>query len=92
MYFIIPNFAMARLKLSGNNLLVFSLIMSFGTYYGSLQFMAERLNITKRTVINCLNYLCDNDLIKRKINGYNEVIYIPCYNNDGEKITTFINK
>lgn len=73
-----------KLKLSGNNLLVFALIHGFSkdgehTFNGSLSYISQWLNISKSTVIGILKLLVDaNYLVKKD------------YYNNGVKFCTYV--
>ena len=63
-----------RLKLSGNELLVYALIFSFAKdgaseFHGSAGYIASALNMSRRTVVYTLKSLTDNGLIKKKTAG-----------------------
>ena len=58
MFFIVPDFAVNDLKLSGNNLLIFSLIYSFKKPVSlSFNTIAMRVNCSRRSAINSIQYL-----------------------------------
>lgn len=74
-----------KLKLKGNELLIYAVIYSFsrndngnGVFNASIPYLQEWTNIAKKNVINCLNSLVDKQLIikiednylKRKPNVY----------------------
>ena len=61
----------SKLKLSGNNLLVFALIHGFSkdgehAFYGSISYISSWLNISKNSVISILKKLCDIGYITKK--------------------------
>jgi len=63
-----------RLKLSGNELLIYALIFSFAKdgvteFHGSANYIASALNMSRRTVVSTLKSLTNNGLIKKKITG-----------------------
>ena len=74
-----------KLKLKGNELLIYAIIYSFsrnnkgeGVFNASIPYLQEWTNSTKRNIINCLNSLITKQLIiktednssKRKPNVY----------------------
>lgn len=70
-YTTIHGWMTRELKLKGNELLIYSIIYSYcrdeqGVFYGSLQYLAEFTNSTKRNVINNLNSLIEKKLITKK--------------------------
>ena len=99
MFFLIPDFAVNTLDLSGNNLLIFSLIYSFKRPVKlSYKVIANRVNCSRRSAINSINFLLDNDLIKAEklnnlINNDISTYYInsekisPLLSVDSEKIS-----
>jgi len=63
-----------RLKLSGNELLVYALIFSFAKdgiteFHGSAEYIASALNMSRRTVVSTLKSLTNNGLIKKRVIG-----------------------
>ena len=84
----------SKLKLSGNNLLVFALIHGFSkdgehAFYGSISYISSWLNITKNSVIDTLRVLTDSGfLIKNEEikNGVKFCNYISQYDNILKKL------
>ena len=73
-FIIIFGWMTDRLKLSGNELLVYALIFSFAKdgiteFHGSAGYIAKRFNMSRRTVISILKSLTNKGLIKKKITG-----------------------
>ena len=84
----------SKLKLSGNNLLVFALIHGFSkdgehAFYGSISYISSWLNISKNSVIDTLRVLTDSGfLIKNEEikNGVKFCNYISQYDNILKKL------
>lgn len=76
-YIVVPGFAITELKLSGNELLCFSIIYGFcqdgeSVFCGSLGYLSSALNITRQNSQNVLKRLIDKDLIvkiEKRVNG-----------------------
>lgn len=71
-YVVIQGWMVSRLKLSGNELLVFALIYGFtqdgnSEFEGSLQYICDWVNSTKPTVRKALSGLADKGIIKKRI-------------------------
>jgi len=67
-YIHVPGFAIARLKLAGNELLCFSLIYGMSQdgeseFYGSLAYVASALNVTKQNAKAIISRLVDKGLV-----------------------------
>lgn len=67
-YIHVPGFAIARLKLAGNELLCFSLIYGMSQdgeseFYGSLAYVASALNVTKQNAKAIIGRLVEKGLI-----------------------------
>lgn len=67
-----------ELKLKGNELLVYAIIYGFSQkegsrYTGSLQYLADWLNTSKQTVLNCLQNLLEKDFINKEEKIINNV-------------------
>ena len=79
-YVVIHGWMINKLKLSGNNLIVYAIIYGFtqddDTWFrGSREYLAEWCNATVRGIQKNLNYLVENNLIlKKESQGYNQ----PC--------------
>lgn len=79
----------SKLKLSGNNLIIFALIHGFTkdgdhNFNGSLEYICKWTNLSKSTVIVTLKALVDNGLINKKetiINGVKFCSYTTNYDN-----------
>ena len=84
----------SKLKLSGNNLLVFALIHGFSkdgehAFYGSISYISSWLNISKNSVMDTLRVLTDSGfLIKNEEikNGVKFCNYISQYDNILKKL------
>ena len=76
-YIVVQGWMINGLNLKGNLLLVYAIVYGFSQaecqkYSGGLQYIADWINSTKRTAINCLNELIDRNLIEKEekiING-----------------------
>lgn len=76
-FITVPGFAIVRHGLSGNELLLYSLIYGFSQdgdsdFRGSLSYIAEALNVSRNTAKNVLDSLIGKGLIKKNetyING-----------------------
>ena len=80
-YFIVYDFMVDELKLSGATLLVYALIYSFtnaeSECYGSLEYIAERVGASRTTVYRSLKELTrKNYIIKGKAERIGKVSYI----------------
>lgn len=68
-YFVIQGWMINELKLKGNELIVYAIIYGFsqdGNYYtGSLQYIAEWANISKRSVINTIQKLINLGFVEK---------------------------
>lgn len=79
-YVVIHGWMITKLKLSGNNLIVYAIIYGFTQdddqwFRGSREYLAEWCNATVRGIQKNLNYLVENNLIlKKESHGYNQ----PC--------------
>lgn len=70
-YIQVPGFAVVRLKLSGNELLCFSLIYGFSQdgdsdFHGSLAYIASALNVTRQNALRILQRLVEKGLIVKQ--------------------------
>lgn len=94
-YIQVPGFAIVRLKLSGNELLCFSLIYGFSQdedseFHGSLAYIASALNTTRQSALHILERLIDKGLIVKKeliIGGVKFCHYVHNYNSVVESAT-----
>ena len=76
-YIMVQGFMVTDLKLKGNELLTYAIIYGFSQeegqmFTGSLQYIAEWTNTTKRNVMNCLKSLLEKGIIRKNekiING-----------------------
>ena len=76
-YITLPGFAIVRMKLSGNELICYSLIYGFTQdneteFAGSLSYISSALNVTKQNALAILNRLVKKGLIEKreeKVNG-----------------------
>lgn len=78
-YYVIHGWMINELKLTGNELLVYAIIYGFSQdgeteFNGSLSYMAEMTNSTKRTIINTLNTLEEKGLIRKKQYKTNNIV------------------
>lgn len=91
MFFLIPDFAVNSLDLSGNNLLIFSLIYSFKRPVKlSYKVIANRVNCSRRSAINSITFLLENDLIKSEKLNNTVNNDISTYYINGEKISPLL--
>ena len=77
-YIHIPGWAVTRLGLKGNELLVYSIIYGFSQdgetrFTGSLQYLADWTNSTKQSCIKCLKSLVEKGYIAKHENIVNGV-------------------
>lgn len=95
-FIVVLPFMVKELKLRGNELLIYAIIYGFSqdgesSFYGSLTYLAEQTGITKRSVINILKTLVNNNKITREEvykNGTKFVKYRVCRNfTGGEKVS-----
>ena len=74
---VIQGWMINSLNLKGNVLMIYAIIYGFSQaesqkYSGGLQYLADWINSTKRTVMNCLNELIERNLLEKEekiING-----------------------
>ncbi len=67
-YIVISGFMRNELNLSGNELFIYAIIFGFSQeenneFTGSVQYLADWIGATKRTVYNVLNSLCEKQYI-----------------------------
>lgn len=79
-YTQISGWMVNKLNLKGNELLIYSIIYSYsrdgqGLFFGSLQYLSEFTNSSKRSVINNLQSLVDKELIEKREVVENNVKY-----------------
>lgn len=77
-YIVVQGWMITELGLKGNELLIYAVIHGFSqvpnqSFTGSLQYLADWINGSKQTVINCLKSLIDKDLIIKIEKTYNGV-------------------
>ena len=77
-FILMPGFTITRLGLTGNERLLYSLIWGFtkdgeSEFTGSINYMAEWLNLSRRSVFNILNSLENKGLIERTDTFVNNV-------------------
>ncbi len=70
-YIVIQNWMTSKLKLSGNELLVYALIYGFSQdgesyFYGSANYIADFINVSKRSILKILNNLTEKQLLSKK--------------------------
>lgn len=70
-YITIQSFMVRDLGLKGNDLLVYAIIYGFSQmesqeYYGSLKYLMEWTNTTKKTMITTLSGLCERGLLEKR--------------------------
>ena len=80
-YYVIHDFMVKALKLSGVSLLVYALIYSFtkvgGECYGSMEYIAERVGSSRTSVYRALKELIRKNLIvKHKSEKYGKISYV----------------
>lgn len=71
-YITIQGWMRTELKLSGNELIVYAIIYGFsqnkqGEFTGSVQYLADWVGCTKRTVTTILRKLVDEELVKKTV-------------------------
>lgn len=94
-YIQVPGFAIVQLKLSGNELLCFSLIYGFSQddeseFHGSLTYISSALNVTRQNALRILERLQAKDLIIKKeqiVGGVKLCHYVHNSNGVAEMIT-----
>lgn len=87
----VPGFAIVELGLSGNELLCYSLIYGFTQdgeteFYGSLNYVASALNITKQNAKKVIDRLLERGLLEKKeiyFSGVKFCHYVANRNNNG---------
>ncbi len=77
-YIALQGWMITELGLKGNELIIYACIWGFSqaenqTFTGSLQYLADWTNSTKRSVITCLKSLVDKELLVKKENTINGV-------------------
>ena len=70
-YIMIQGFMLNRLRLKGNELLIYACIYGFtqaeGQWFsGSIEYLTEWTGASRQTVISTLQNLCDKNLIEKK--------------------------
>lgn len=94
-YITILSPMVSKLKLSGNNLIIFALIHGFTkdgehNFNGSLEYISKWTNLSKSTVIATLKALTDNGFINKKETVINGVKFCS-YTTNYEKILQKLN-
>ena len=79
-YFVVQGWMVSKLKLTGNDLLVYALIYGFSqdgknSFYGSTQYIADTIGASKRTVISTLQRLTENGLLDKQVDDRTGVKY-----------------
>lgn len=77
-YIVVQGWMLTDLHLKGNELLIYACIYGFSqldgqVYSGSLQYLADWTNTTKRSVMNCLNSLVEKGYIGKTEKYINNV-------------------
>lgn len=88
-YILIQGWMVTELKLKGNELLIYAIIYGFSqaenqVFSGSLQYLVDWTNTTKRSVMNCLQSLEKKELIGKNEKFINGVKFCEYY---GKKFT-----
>ena len=86
-YIHLTGWMVEKLKLKGNELIVFALIYGFSQeddhdFHGSAQYIADWISSSKRTVFKILKSLVDKGLIKRRERYENGVKHVEYYTVD----------
>lgn len=86
-YISVQGFMVRDLQLKGNELLVYALIYGFSqaenqVFSGSLQYIADWTNSTKRSVMTCLKSLVDKGLVGKNEKIINGVKFCEYYATD----------
>ena len=79
-YIVIPGWAINRLHLKGNDLMIYSIIFGFSQdgeseYTGSIQYLCDCLSVSKPTVINSLKSLVNQGFLIKRVENVNGVIF-----------------
>lgn len=88
-YILIQGWMVTELKLKGNELLIYAIIYGFSqaenqVFSGSLQYLVDWTNTTKKSVMNCLQSLEKKELIGKNEKFINGVKFCEYY---GKKFT-----
>ena len=99
-YIQVAAWMVTKLGLKSNDLLIFALIYGFTQdgdceFTGSIDYMCKWLNASRPTVSKSLQFLCDTNLITKRVENVNNVIFnrykahLPVVNNllEGSKET-----
>ena len=82
-FIVLQGWQIADLKLKGNELIIYACIYGFSQegqpFSGSLQYLADWTNSSKRSVMNCLKSLVEKGLIKKKDKAVNNVKFCEYY-------------
>jgi predicted transcriptional regulator len=73
-YFTVQGWMVNRLKLSGNELMVYAMIYGFSQdnkskFKGSYQYLANAIGVSKRSIVTILNKLTKKGLLKKYKNN-----------------------
>lgn len=79
-YFVVQGWMVSELKLTGTDLLVYALIYGFSqdgrnSFYGSTQYIADTIGVSKRTVITTLQRLTENGILEKQVDDRTGVRY-----------------
>lgn len=79
-YIVIPGWAINRLGLKGNDLIIFSIIYGFSQdgeseFSGSIQYLCDCLNVSRPTIINSLKNLVSLGYITKRAETINGVVF-----------------
>ena len=82
-FIVLQGWQITDLKLKGNELIIYACIYGFSQegqpFSGSLQYLADWTNTTKRSVMNCLKSLVKKGLIEKKDKVVNNVKFCEYY-------------
>lgn len=79
-YYCVQSWMVNKLKLTGNNLVIYAIIHGFSMeenswFSGSVQYLCAWTNSTKQGVYKNLKYLCENGFLLKKSETINGVIF-----------------
>ena len=79
-YYCVQSWMVNKLKLTGNNLVIYAIIHGFSMeenswFSGSIQYLCAWTNSTKQGVYKNLKYLCENGFLLKKSETINGVIF-----------------
>ena len=86
-FIVIQSFMVTELGLKGNELLIYAIIYGFSQdegqrFTGSIQYLAEWTNMTKRSVLNILQSLVDKGLLQREEKFVNKIKFVEYWHTD----------